>query len=246
VAPIDDAATLLGAPPVRPDRPAIVVKLAQSLDGRIATASGDSQWISSEPERAVSHALRAACDGVMVGANTVRSDDPQLTVRAVAGASPTRVVLDSGLRSPLDSTVFSDGGSTLVVTTDAADDAKRAALREAGVAVEVVDAGTDGRVDVQAALRRLRELGLQVVLVEGGATLVTSLLAAGVVDRLIVSTAPIVLGSGVDAVGDLAIARVTDAVKLTDVVTARVGDDVVIAGDVTTAVTSDTPVGNSH
>jgi GTP cyclohydrolase II len=233
VPPIDDAATLLGTPAPRPDRPAVVVKLAQSLDGRIATASGDSRWISSEPERAVSHALRAACDGVMVGANTVQRDDPQLTVRAVAGASPTRIVLDSGLRSSLASTVFSDGGSTLVVTTDGGDEARRTALRDAGVAVEVVDADAEGRVDVHAALRRLRELGLQVVLVEGGATLVTSLLAAGVVDRLIVSTAPIVLGSGVDAVGDLAIARVAEAVKLTGVVTARVGDDVVIAGDVT-------------
>ena len=129
--------------------------------------------------------------------------------------------------------MFSDGGSTLVVTTDGGDEARRTALRDAGVAVEVVDADAEGRVDVHAALRRLRELGLQVVLVEGGATLVTSLLAAGVVDRLIVSTAPIVLGSGVDAVGDLAIARVAEAVKLTGVVTARVGDDVVIAGDVT-------------
>jgi GTP cyclohydrolase II len=232
VPPIEDATRLLGTPTARADRPAVVVKLAQSLDGRIATASGDSQWISSEPERAVSHVLRAACDAVIVGATTVTRDDPRLTVRAVAGASPTRVVFDSRLRSPRCSQLFTDAGSTLVVTTEASDASARSALRDAGVAVEVVDAGTDGRVDVLAALRRLRELGMQVVLVEGGATLVTSLIAAGVVDRLIVSTAPILLGAGVDAVGDLAIDRVTEAVKLTRVVNARIGDDIVIAGDV--------------
>lgn len=233
VPPIDDAAALLGSPQPRADRPAVVVKLAQSLDGRIATASGDSQWISSEPERAVSHALRAACDGVMVGANTVQSDDPQLTVRAVAGASPTRVVVDSRLRTAITSQVFTDGGSTLVLTTDAAPHSRRQSLRDAGIAVEVVDAAPDGRVDLRSAMGRLREHGMEVVLVEGGATLVTALLAAGVVDRLIVSTAPIVLGAGVESVGDLAIERVAEAVKLSGVVTARVGDDVVIAGDVT-------------
>lgn len=226
-----DPATLLGDVAPRPDRPAVVAKLAQSLDGRIAAGSGDSKWISGEPERTVTHALRAAVDAVVVGAETVVRDDPQLTVRAVAGASPTRVVFDSALRTPLDSQLFCDSGSTVVMTTLRSDPGRRAELRAAGVAVEVVADG-DGRVDPGAALARLRELGMQVVLIEGGSALITSLLGAGTVDRMIVSTAPIVLGAGVDAVGDLGIARVVDGLRLENCVVARIGDDVVTAGDV--------------
>ena len=101
------------------DRPRVVVKYAQTLDGRIATSTGDSRWISGEDERRVSHALRAACDAVMVGVGTVLADDPQLTVRMVPGASPARVVLDSALRTPLDAMVLGEDAATTIVTTDA-------------------------------------------------------------------------------------------------------------------------------
>jgi 3,4-dihydroxy 2-butanone 4-phosphate synthase/GTP cyclohydrolase II len=228
-----DPAVLIGDVRARPDRPAVVVKLAQSLDGRIATASGDSKWISSDEERRLSHALRAACDAVLVGAGTVVQDDPLLTVREVPGASPIRVVVDSGLRVPLDSQLFGDDGSTLVLTTAASDPEARDALRNAGAGVEVVAADRDGRVDLHAGLARLREMGMEVVLVEGGATLVTALLAAELVDRLIVSVAPLVIGAGTDAVGELGTQRVADAVTLTNRTVATAGDDIVIAGDVT-------------
>jgi 3,4-dihydroxy 2-butanone 4-phosphate synthase/GTP cyclohydrolase II len=227
-----DPGALIGEVPAQAYRPGVVVKLAQSLDGRIATACGDSKWISSEPERCVSHALRAACDAVLVGSGTVVRDNPQLTVRAVPGASPTRVVLDSRLRAPLDSRLFTDDGSTLVVTTSASDPQTRDRLRRAGAGVEVVPE-LGGRVDLHAALARLRELGMEVVLVEGGATLVTSLLSAGLVDRLIVAIAPMLIGAGTDAVGDLGIQHIANAFTLTNRTIATVGDDVIIAGDVT-------------
>ena len=226
-----DPTTLIGGVRAKEHRPAVVVKLAQSLDGRIATRTGDSQWISSEPERAMSHALRAACDAVVVGAGTVVRDDPRLTVRAVAGSSPTRVVLDSRLRAPVSSQLYNDDGSTLVLTTEASDAEARTRLQQAGVAVEVLPLA-EGRVDLEAALGHLRAIGMEVVLVEGGAALVTALLGAGVVDRLIVSIAPILIGTGLDAVGDLGVDMVGHGLTLQNRVVMQVGDDVVLAGDI--------------
>ena len=118
-------------------------------------STGDSKWISGEPERVVSHALRAACDAVMVGIGTVVSDDPELTVRMVAGASPMRVVLDSDLRIPLDAKILDPKAATTVFTTERSDPERRAALRERGVRVEVTDEH-DGRVSLRAALATLR------------------------------------------------------------------------------------------
>jgi riboflavin-specific deaminase-like protein len=225
-----DPGALIGDVRPRAHRPGVVVKLAQSLDGRIATASGDSKWISSEAERRVSHALRAACDAVAVGVGTVVLDDPQLTVRAVPGASPIRVVFDSCLRIPLGSRLLTDDGSTLVLTTERSDPETRHAVRQAGAGIEVV-AHDDGLVDLAAGLCRLRQLGMEVVLVEGGATLVTALISSGLVDRLIVAVAPIVIGAGIDGIGDLGIDRVAGAYALTNRTIAAVGDDVLIAGD---------------
>src|SRR5829696_2269164 len=226
-----DPRALLGRIRPQAHRPGVVVKLAQSLDGRIATASGDSKWISSEPERALAHALRAACDALIVGVGTVVQDDPLLTVRAVPGASPVRVVVDSRLRLPPGAQLLHDDGATIVVTTAASPPARRAELRQAGVGVEVVDA-RDGRVDLPCALARLRAMGMDVVLVEGGSELVTALVRAGLVDRMIVSVAPLLLGSGIAAIGDLGLQTVTEATVLTERTVVNVGDDVVIAGDV--------------
>jgi 3,4-dihydroxy 2-butanone 4-phosphate synthase/GTP cyclohydrolase II len=225
-----DPSLLIGDVEPQQDRPGIVLKLAQSLDGRIATRTGDSKWISGPAERRVAHSLRAACDAVIVGAGTIVADDPKLTVREVPGASPLRVVVDTALRSPSDANVFTDDGSTLVLTTSRSDPARCDELRKLGVAVEVV-AERDGRVDLVAGLGRLRELGVEAALVEGGATLVTALLEAGLADRLIVSVSPLVLGAGVDAIGDLRTRLVADAVKLSNRTLALAGDDVLIAGD---------------
>jgi GTP cyclohydrolase II len=229
-----DVMSVLG--PVRPrkDRPFVVVKYAQSIDGRIATATGDSRWISGEQERTLSHALRAACDAVMVGVGTVIRDEPQLTVRMVSGASPKRVVLDSTLRLPAEARILDDAAPTTVVTTERSDPQLRERLRALGVCVEVVGSTGDGRVDLHAALARLRCDGVQSVLVEGGAALITSMFAAGVVDRLVIATAPIVLGSGTEAVQSLGIETVAEAIQLTNRSVHLLGDDVVIASDVVT------------
>ncbi len=171
-APVD-ASVLLGEIRPRKERPYVLVKYAQTLDGRIATRTGDSKWISGEAERRISHALRAACDAVLVGSGTVQQDDPQLTVRLVPGANPIRVVLDSSLRIPPNAKVAGDGATTIVFTTPAADPARRAELRSAGVAVREVAAGPQG-VDLAAVFAQLRDSGVESLMVEGGQRVITS------------------------------------------------------------------------
>jgi GTP cyclohydrolase II len=231
VGPPVDVAALLGD--VRPSgtRPYVVVKYAQTLDGRIATSTGDSRWISGEEERRVSHALRASCDAVLVGVGTVLSDDPQLSVRMVPGASPIRVLLDSTLRIPGTSRVLADDAATTIVTTDASSEERRDELRRRGISVLVVPAGPDG-VDPIAALAALRGAGIQSLLVEGGARVITSFLSLGVADRLIVAIAPRVLGSGTDAVRDLGVREVAKSLRIDRRSVHLAGDDVLIAGDV--------------
>ncbi|HEX2235605.1 MAG TPA: RibD family protein, partial [Actinomycetota bacterium] len=226
-----DVGRLLGRPRPRADRPYVVIKYAQSVDGRIATRTGDSKWISGADERAVSHALRARCDAIMVGVGTVVEDDPQLTVRLVPGASPVRVVLDSSLRVPLGARVLDDGPACVVVTTPGAPSERAEALRARQVAVRRVPSGYGG-VDVAAALAELRALGIETLLVEGGARVVTSLLARRVVDRIVVGLSPVVLGRGIEGVGDLGIATVAQGLALTDRVLQIAGADVMMAYDV--------------
>lgn len=211
--------------------PRVVLKYAQTLDGRIATATGDSRWISCEAERVVSHGLRAACDAVLVGIGTVLVDDPQLTVRMVAGASPMRVVLDSSLRVPLKAKILSADAHTLVLTSEDATAARCEALRRRGAQVVVVPRGPGG-LDLRACLAALEELGVALVLVEGGARVLTSLLGAGLVDRLIVAIASRIIGAGTEAVGALGITSVADGLQLANRSLYVVGDDVLAAWDV--------------
>jgi len=229
-APVD-IGNLLGSLPVHSTRPAVVVKFAQTLDGRIATATGDSKWISGEPERRAAHAMRAACDAVLVGAQTVLNDDPRLTVRMVPGASPLRVVLDSTLRTPLTAQVLSDDAGTLIFCHARADRARRQALIHRGVAVHEVDADARGlRLDM--VLPVLRSLGVRSLLVEGGGRVITSMLAAGVVDRLVASISPTIIGAGVDTVGPLEVSRIADGIRLGRRCVYLAGDDVLLGFDV--------------
>jgi GTP cyclohydrolase II len=228
---VRDVSDLLGTPLAPENRPFVVVKLAQTLDGRVATRTGDSRWISGFEERCVSHALRAAVDAVAVGIGTVLADDPQLTVRLVPGASPVRVVLDGRLRTPTDARVLDEHAATYVYTTGSAPAGRRMALRSVGAAVRTVPVSVGG-LDLEAVLGDLRRIGVRTLLVEGGARLVTSLLGAGLVDRAIVSVSPMIFGAGRDAIGELGTERVADALRLANRTIHLAGDDVLISGDV--------------
>ena len=226
-----NVAPLLGRSSAPPWRPYVVLKYAQTVDGRIATRGGDAKWISSEAERRISHALRAACDAVLVGVGTATIDDPQLTVRMVSGASPLRVVLDSTLRLPAGARVLDGQAGTIMMTTPRSSEARRTALRARGVGVHVVEPGPHG-VDLAGALDTLRALGVRSLLVEGGARVITSFLAEKLVDRLVVGIAPTIIGAGIDAVGDLGVSRVTDSLRLTNRSVHVAGDDLLVAADV--------------
>jgi GTP cyclohydrolase II len=229
--PAVDVSSLIGPVAGPPARPHVVLKFAQTLDGRIATSNGDARWISGEAERRVSHALRAACDAVLVGVGTVIQDDPQLTVRMVPGASPMRVVLDSTLRIPEGAKVLGADTATTILTTERSDAARRQALRDRRVGVHALPAGPHG-VDVDAALGALRAAGVETLLVEGGSRVITSLLGAGVVDRLIVGVAPTIIGQGIEAVGSLGVTSIADGIRLVNRSIHVAGDDVLLAGDV--------------
>jgi GTP cyclohydrolase II len=226
-----DATSLLGRVRVPDDRPYVLLKYAQTLDGRIATGTGDSQWISGEAERRVSHALRAACDAVLVGVRTVLRDDPRLTVRMVNGNSPMRIVLDSRLRTPLDANVLDADAPTIVITTDESPVDKRRALAARDVGVRVVRSSAEG-VDLKDALRVLRADGVRTLMVEGGSRVLTSLLAGRLADRLVASISARVVGAGTEAIGDLGIDRITDAIELTERSVHLVDEDVLLAYDV--------------
>jgi GTP cyclohydrolase II len=230
VRPPANIGALLGTVRPTPTKPYVAVKYAQTLDGRIATSSGDSRWISGEEERRVSHALRASCDAVLVGVGTVLADDPQLTVRMVPGASPIRVVLDSTLRIPDRSRLLADDAATIVVTTSSSSTDRRDDLRRLGVSVLVAPAGPSG-VDLAAALSALRREGIRSVLVEGGGSVITSFLSLDLADRLVVGIAPRVLGSGTDAVKDLGVTEVSRSLRIEHRVVHLAGEDVLIAGD---------------
>jgi diaminohydroxyphosphoribosylaminopyrimidine deaminase/5-amino-6-(5-phosphoribosylamino)uracil reductase len=172
------------------------LKLAISLDGRVATRAGVSKWITGPQSRARVHALRASYDATMVGVNTVVTDDPRLTVRDVPGRSPVRVVIDSKLRIPLDCNLVTTAKEvpTCVITTVDASEATGERLEAAGVSLVRVPASASGRCDMAAALRGLAAREVVSVLCEGGAELAGSLLADRHPNELHVFIAPILLG----------------------------------------------------
>ncbi len=174
----------------------LALKAAVSLDGRIATRTGASRWISCPEARARVHTLRSTHDAVMVGINTVIADDPRLTVRDVPGRSPVRVVVDSKLRLPTNSQLVTTARETptCVITTLEASRAVGEALEEGGVALIRVPPTTEGRCDMLSALRELAAREVVSVICEGGAELAGSLLAAQLPDEMHVFVAPLLLG----------------------------------------------------
>lgn len=213
--------------------PFVTMKIAQTLDGRIATASGESKWITGPEARLEGHRLRDRNDAILVGINTVLKDDPSLTARIPGGRDPVRVIVDSRLRIPLNAKVLvqRSPAPTLIATIAAAPKARVRRLQDAGVEVLVVPS-TGGRVDLKALLRKLGKRDFQSLLIEGGSEVHASALAAGVVDKVVLFIAPMLMTGrdSLPSIGGRSPRKLSQAVQFREAEASAVGDDLMIEG----------------
>ena len=213
----------------RSGRPLVTYKAAVTLDGKVAAAGGDARWISCLDSRRAVHELRSRVDAVMVGAGTVRRDDPELTVRLAEGRDPVRIVVTHDADLPPGARVLATARQTrTIVVADRATDAARRLLQARGA--ELLEVGEGG---LPAALEALALLGLLDILCEGGPTLAGELLAAGLIDRVLLFVAPLIVGRGApDLFAAPAVTAVDGAWRLQDVRWRTVCDDLLFSGTV--------------
>ena len=216
-------------------KPFVVLKAAMTLDGKIATATGQSKWITNETSRAYGYKLRDIYDGIMVGINTVIEDNPMLTVRVDGGKNPIRIVVDSSLKIDINANVVQDkSAKTIVATTDKADKDKILKLQAQNVDVIVVDKDENDKVDIEKLLNILGQQNICSILVEGGATLSGSFVAKKLVDKVYFFIAPKIIG-GKEAktpVAGTGILNLQEALALKDIQIEKLEEDILIIGRV--------------
>ncbi|MDR9415662.1 MAG: bifunctional diaminohydroxyphosphoribosylaminopyrimidine deaminase/5-amino-6-(5-phosphoribosylamino)uracil reductase RibD [Gracilimonas sp.] len=219
-------------------RPFITLKMAQTADGYIAAADGESQWITGKSSRKLVHKWRSEYDGVLVGRTTAMVDNPALTVRHVAGRQPRRIVIDGPYELPKELNLFSDKfeDKTIILTwnkeassTDA--DPMLKLMKQNYFRGEVLQVSKmDGHVDLRQSFKALGEKGIASVLVEGGQQLSSALLRQGLVDKLELFIAPKLLGAGTRSVIDIGINKMKEVADLKKVSWTPVGDDILLTG----------------
>lgn len=218
-------------------RPFVILKTAMSLDGKIATKTGDSKWITNESSRRYVHRLRSEVDAVLIGIETVLKDDPRLTARIkdpgsrISVRNPTRVVVDSRARIPLGARVLNQEALTIVATTKFASKKKIKALEKKGATVLIIK-DRDKNVNLKELLKNLGELEITSLLVEGGGRINASFLENGLVNKVLFFVAPKIIGGeeALTPVEGEGIKRIKDAVKLKDISIKRFGEDVLVEG----------------
>jgi len=214
--------------------PFVTMKIAQTLDGKIATSTGESKWITGEAARREGHRLRDIHDAILVGVATVLADDPSLTTRIPGGRDPLRVIVDSNLRTPPNAKIIRQRSSakTCIATLERSTTNKKLeALLDAGAEV-LLAKGREGRIDLRSLLRVLGSFGITSVLIEGGAEVHASALKAGIVDKVILFIAPTLM-TGKDSyssIGGVSPSKLARAVKLRDLTVSTIGPDLMIEG----------------
>jgi 3,4-dihydroxy 2-butanone 4-phosphate synthase/GTP cyclohydrolase II len=215
---------------LRTGRPFVTLTYAQSVDGSIAAQRGERLFLSSERSAQFTHQLRALHDAILVGVGTVVDDDPHLTVRLAPGRSPQVVVVDSRLRVPSTANIFRNERLPWLATTDAADSRRASELEACGAQTFRLPATDNGWVDLGAMLDRLGEAGICSLMVEGGSRIITSFLIAGLVDQVIITIAPLLVG-GLRAVDALLPCAEALPVRLSNLEVDWCGGDLLIRGD---------------
>jgi diaminohydroxyphosphoribosylaminopyrimidine deaminase/5-amino-6-(5-phosphoribosylamino)uracil reductase len=210
-------------------RPMVTLKLAMTLDGRIAAESGDSRWISGEESRALVHRWRRYSDAVMVGAGTIIADNPRLTCRDEMRKDPYRVIIDAKLRCDPKARVFIEQSTATSILVTARAKQRIATERYGSVKTEIFTAATNrGEISLEPVLQEFGQRGWNRVMIEGGAHLAASALRQKVVDRIAFFVAPKILGGGLSAIEGLHFSNVKDAIHLEDIATWEVDGDLLI------------------
>jgi len=208
--------------------PFVMLKIAQTLDGKIATVSGDSKWISQKDSRRFSHRLRSQLDAVLVGVNTVIKDNPKLTAREARGRNPFRIVLDSNGRVPLTSNLIrrNQDNKTIIVVAD------KKAEKKMKDKVEVWRVGLHGQkgIDLKALLKLAAEKGISSILVEGGRKIFTSFLREKLVDQIYCFVCPKIVGDGISAFDSLGVKKISSALKMKVIKIERFTEDILLIG----------------
>jgi len=213
--------------------PWVTLKAMLSLDGRLATESGESRGLGSLAEIRTAHRLRAESDAVVAGIGTVLADDPLLTVRGVRGRNPLRVLLDSSLRIPAGARIWETlADAPLVIATVSRDEARTRELVTRGASVWTFEPGPEGRVPLRSLLERLALEGRISILVEGGAQVHTALLREGLADQIAIGISPRIVGGRTAPIltGDLGRPRLADAIQIEGLTVKRLGPDVWLTG----------------
>ena len=220
---------------IRTNRPFVILKAAMSLDGKIATVTGESQWISSEASRSQGHEIRDTVDAILVGVNTAINDNPSLTTRLPGrdGKDPARIIVDSECRTPLKARVLNPGGDgyAIIATTKRASQDRITRLEATGARVLVVDQ-KGNRVCLSSLMQALGSQGITSVLIEGGAEVNASALKAGIVDKVMFFIAPKIIG-GTDApspIGGKGIQRLAEARDLRELSVHSIDGDILVEG----------------
>lgn len=216
-------------------QPFVVLKAAMTLDGKIATAVGQSKWITNETSREYGYKLRDIYDGIMVGINTVIADNPSLTARVEGGKNPVRIVVDSSLKIPLTANLLTDKQAPVIIaTTKRASSEKIIQLENLGVEVLIVDTDKDNRVDIEKLIEILGQKNICSILVEGGAEIHGSLVAHKLIDKVYFFIAPKLVGgkNAKTPVAGVGISDLNDAIELQTMTTENLAGDILITGTV--------------
>ncbi|MBI2541147.1 bifunctional diaminohydroxyphosphoribosylaminopyrimidine deaminase/5-amino-6-(5-phosphoribosylamino)uracil reductase RibD [Candidatus Woesearchaeota archaeon] len=216
---------------IRTKKPFVMIKVAMSADGRIATKTGDSKYITSKEARAYVHQLRTEVDAVMVGLNTVMRDNPELTPRLVKGKDPMKIVVDSSLKIPKNCNLMRNPAKLIIAVTNKAQKNDIKKMQQKGVTI-ITAKSKAGMVDLQDLAKQLGKHEIASVMIEGGSELNSSAIKADVVDKILIFTAPKIIGNGLGAIGNLGIKTVDKAINLKNPVAKKIGNDILIEGSI--------------